>query len=69
MKICKLALREEMLPKNHIKATIQYPRTKFAEIMIIQGSKNQKIPDHQAAHLTKTQVIHSRFMCQITLLL
>ena len=48
------------LPKNHIKATIQYPRTKFAEIMRIQGNKIQKIQDHQAAHQIKTQVsIHS----------
>ena len=51
------------LPKNHIKATIQYPRTKFAEIMTIQGNRIQKIPGHRAVHPIKTQVsnagIHS----------
>ena len=44
------------LPKNHIKATIQYPRTKFAEIMTIQGNRIQKILGHQAVHPIKTQV-------------
>ena len=44
------------LPKNHIKATIQYQHTKFAEIMTIQDNKIQKIPGHQAVHPIKTQV-------------
>ena len=44
------------LPKNHIKATIQYQHTKFAEIMTIQGNRIQKIPAHQAVHPIRTQV-------------